>query len=374
VRWLAETIGSRPAGSPAERRAAAGLAEKLAALGYTTQLQPFPVRRFDDRGARVAFVEEPSRTVQAAVLQYSAGGTVRGRLVSVGLGQPADLAQRDLRGAVALLQRGELTFGDKVRHAAAAGAVAAIIYNNQAGLFEGTLGAPAPIPAVAISAADGHALIERLAAGPLTVELTVDASIIETTSQNVVATLPGSSDRVIVLGGHYDSVPAGPGANDNASGTATALELARVLRERPLPFTVRIVLFGAEEIGLVGSRAYVQALSPAERERTVAMLNFDMVGVGDRLTVSGSVDLVGLAIETARRIGAPVDGTSGGRVGRGSDHASFMEVGIPALFFYRGEDPRYHSPEDRAEYVEPQHLAAAGRLALELLARLAGRS
>ncbi|MBI4505783.1 MAG: Zn-dependent exopeptidase M28, partial [Chloroflexi bacterium] len=207
----------------------------------------------------------------------------------------------------------------------------------------------------------------------LTAELLVDAAIVGTTSQNVVGTLPGPGDRVVVLGGHYDSVSEGPGANDNASGTATVLELARVLAATRSSFAVRAVLFGAEEIGLVGSRAYVASLPPAERARIVAMLNFDMVGVGDRATVSGSTELVGLAVEAAERLGMRVGGSAGGRGRFGSDHGSFLEAGVPALFFYRGEDPRYHTADDRAQHVEARHLEAAGRLALALLDRLAAR-
>lgn len=371
VRWLAEGIGSRPAGSDAERRAAEGLAERLRQLRYEVRLQPFPVRRFEDRGASLRISGEPGLEVPVRSLVNSAAGTVRGRLVEVGLGRREDLAGRDLAGAVALVARGEITFAEKVRNVAAAGAVGAAVYNQGPGAFQGAITGESSIPAVALAGEDGQRLAQRLAAQPLSAELRVDAAVLHGTSHNVVATLPGPSERVIVLGGHYDSVAEGPGANDNASGTATALELARVLRARGGPFTVRVVLFGAEEVGLVGSRAYVAALSPAERGRIVAMLNIDMIGVGERPAVSGSDELVSLAVDLAAQEGVQVRRMGGGRGDRGSDHAPFREVGVPAIFFYRGDDPRYHSADDRAEYVQARHLEFTGRLALALLDRLA---
>ena len=192
----------------------------------------------------------------------------------------------------------------------------------------------------------------------------------EAASQNVVATLPGATHETIVLGAHYDSVAQGPGANDNGSGTATVLELARVLRAADMPYTIQIVLFGAEEIGLVGSQYYVDSLTPLARERIVAMLNFDMVGVGEQLMVGGSAELVDLARELAEQDQSQLAIMGSGTSGR-SDHASFLVAGIPAIFFYRSEDPRYHTADDRAEYVDAANLEAAGRLATRLLSTIA---
>lgn len=369
VQWLAETIGSRPAGSETEKRAADGLIERLQHIGYEVELQPFTIRQFEDRGSSLQIVAQPALSLTVRALYGSGSGTVRGRMVDVGLGRRDDLAGVNLRGAIALLRRGEIPFGEKVRNVARAGAAGAVIYNNAPGLFTGSLGDEATIPAVSLSNADGRRLAQLACAGRLEAELQVDAQVSEAASHNVVATWRGESDRTIVLGAHYDSVPEGPGANDNASGVSTVLELARVLHARKSPFTIHVVFFGSEEIGLVGSREYVSALSGAERERIVAMLNFDMVGVGDEPQVGGSSALVELVTQLADERGEPVTqiGTDA------SDHASFIEAGMPALFFYRAEDPNYHTPEDRAGYVEADHLASAGNLALALIERLAAQ-
>jgi aminopeptidase YwaD len=137
-----------------------------------------------------------------------------------------------------------------------------------------------------------------------------------------------------------------------------------------LPFTFQIVLFGAEEIGLVGSQHYVGALRPQEREHITAMLNFDMVGVGDRPMVGGSAELVDLAFATAEQNGTRL-GRLGGRALERSDQASFLDANIPAIFLHRSGDPNYHTVEDRAKHVNADHLAVAGQLALALLDQIA---
>jgi aminopeptidase YwaD len=181
-----------------------------------------------------------------------------------------------------------------------------------------------------------------------------------------VATRPGGP-KTLVIGGHIDSVAAGPGANDNASGTAVVLELARVMAARPTPYTLTFIGFDAEEIGLVGSNYYVSQLSEEQRRSIVGMINLDMVGVGDTSRVGGTDALVTLAQAEASRSGLAL-GVLG--EGGGSDHASFIRAGIPGLFIYRSNDPNYHSPNDKAQYVDPANLQIAGQLALDVVSAL----
>jgi Iap family predicted aminopeptidase len=366
VRWLADTIGIRPAGSDAERQAADEMAQRLRSLGYQVELQTFPIKRFDDRGSTLQVDGQP-RTVRT--LTNSTRGSVSGPLLHVGLARPEDLRGLSLAGAIALIERGDITFEQKVQNVADAGAIGAVIYNREAGLFSGITADESPIPVVALAQADGQSLVGQLANGPLNAELSVDADMVETTSQNVVATLPGVENDTVVLGAHYDSVPEGPGANDNASGAATVLELARVLPSLNRPYTVQVVLFGAEEIGLVGSRYFVQSLTPEARNSMRAMLNFDMVGVGEEPVVGGSPELIAQVQRLATGPGTAVGRLSDSFNDR-SDHGPFLRAGVPSLFFHRGDDPRYHTADDQTRYVEAENLAAAGNLALALLREL----
>jgi Zn-dependent M28 family amino/carboxypeptidase len=370
VDMLAGAIGSRPAGSEAQERAAQYIYDELSRLGYQTEFQRFPITFFEDRGSTLTVAGALGGVVPALTLQYSAAGTVDGELVDVGLGRPGDFDPAAVRGKIALIRRGEIRFSDKVDQVSAAGAAAAIIYNNQPGTFSGSLVTPPQIPVAAISDGDGEALLQRTRLETVVARLAVDASMQSRTAANVIGTRPGGP-QTVVIGGHFDSIAAGPGANDNASGTAVMLELARVLAARPTPFTLKFAAFDAEEIGLRGSAHMVSQLTAEQRAATRAMLNLDMVGVGDQPRFGGSDELTRIAFQVARRLGQTAQPLGDGGFG-GSDHASFMRADIPALFLYRSNDPNYHSPNDRPDYVDPDNLAFAGSIVVEVLDAIAG--
>ena len=365
---LAGQIGSRPAGSANYEQAVQYAVDQFRQWGYQPYLQTFPVETYDDRGSQVTLTAS-GENVAATSLQYSPGGQVEAPLVSAGLGRPEDLTGLDLQGKIALVKRGGLRFSDKVDNVAAAGAVGVLVYNDSSGAVQGSLTGPGPIPAVTLSDTDGQHLLDLLAAGQaVVVRLTVDASIEQRSATNVVADKPARDPaaRGVVVGAHLDSVPAGPGANDNGSGSALVLELAQVLATREEPFALHFALFGAEELGLYGSRNYVDRLTDAERANTRAMINLDMVGVGQAWRFGGTDDLVQRALAVTSDMGErglPLRGPQSG----GSDHASFLAAGVPALFIYRVEDPNYHQAGDRAELVDPNALGEAGSIALNVL-------
>ena len=191
-------------------------------------------------------------------------------------------------GNIALIQRGTCFFRDKVDNAAAAGASAVIVFNqgnvvpddDRFGLFFGTLDPPvAAIPAVSTTFAIGEALANT--AG-LQMRVAVDATIKTTTTFNVLADTPGGrADRTVVVGAHLDSVPEGPGINDNGSGSAAILETALQMAELGIAPTnrVRFAFWGGEEDGLIGSDYYVVAAQrPGQLKEHAVNLNFDMVG------------------------------------------------------------------------------------------------
>ncbi len=364
VRHLAETIGSRPTGTDQESEAATYLAGELTRDGYQTEIQPFPITTYEERSSRVVPLAPAGAPIDTSALVYSAAGDVTGELADAGLGRDGDWAPGALQGRVALVERGEIPFSDKVANVAAAGATAAIIFNNSDGGYTGNLTGESAIPAVSLPGSEGQALREELQNGPVRVGVTVDA-------ETVTAMRPGTRPGAIVIGAHFDSVPAGPGANDNGSGTATVLELARYFAQRDYPYTLYFVTFGAEEIGLRGSRHFVEALPEDVRSSLRAMINLDMVGVGDEESFSGAADLVAMASAAADALGLENYTTRAGSVSGNSDHASFDRVGVPVLFIYRSDDPNYHSPRDRAEFVDPDALALAGRLTIGVLDRLA---
>jgi aminopeptidase YwaD len=193
-------------------------------------------------------------------------------------------------------------------------------------------------------------------------------------SANVVALpeLDPAVDRYLLIGAHYDTVVGSPGANDNASGVAVLLEVARVLAARPARLPVVFVAFGAEEgrpgpqhQSLGGSRHYAQGLSPEAARNLAAMINLDMIGRGDAL-------LSTLRINMKRGVHQRMLGLAGGLgvpvrehfTPQVSDSVPFASRGIETGWLWTGVEPSYHSPLDTPEKVTPETLDWAGRLTL----------
>lgn len=361
VHALSVDIGIRAAGTDGEKRAANYIRDELAKYGYDAALQQFPIQVFVDVKTSLDLLSPQQRAVDAAALGGSTSGTIEGGLVGAGRGFPQEFPS-GTTGSVVLIERGDITFSEKVANATAAGAAGVIIYNNDSGSFTGQLTAGSRIPAAAISREDGQALLDLIKAGTTTVRLTVETRTDTNQSQNVVAKPPGKQCRLVV-GGHYDSVPAGPGANDNASGTATAIEMARAMAADGVFDPVCFVLFGSEELGLLGSAAYLRSLSPDDTAALKAMLNFDMLAVGDAWPFGGSQSIVSVAAQEADRLSIPHSVDTRFGTG-GSDHASFISDGIPAMIFNCFCDPNYHSAGDRFEFVSEERLAQAGALGM----------
>jgi hypothetical protein len=197
-------------------------------------------------------------------------------------------------------------------------------------------------------------------------------------SANVVATWPGRSPWMephVVVGAHIDTVPGSPGANDNASGVGVLVAMAHQLADEmpTFPFALVLVGFGAEEVQVgrgtnhVGSRAWV-----ASWPRPLAMLSIDMVGNGPSTRVVSMRDTDRTARDRILRAGedAGIDLIVADERGAISDHAAFARIGVPAAFLWTGDDPRWHSPADTFEHVDPGDLQRAGDLALAWLRSL----
>jgi Zn-dependent M28 family amino/carboxypeptidase len=189
-------------------------------------------------------------------------------------------------GAVALIQRGTCGFTTKLQNAVKAGAVGVILFNegDTTGRTNALFRSADPgytIPAVLSSFAVGEELYNAFQAGQNpTVNLATNGVDVETLYPNVVAeTKRGDANHMVLLGAHLDSVPAGPGINDDGSGTSFQLELAEQLAKAGTPprNKIRFLWFGGEEDGLVGSQYYAAHLSDAEVARTDMMLDTDMI-------------------------------------------------------------------------------------------------
>lgn len=375
--YLADTIGPRVTGTETEQQAAEFIWERLTSLGYEVETQEFSI---PDKGVGHLHTSDDNEVL--ITIPAGSGGTsdagITAPLYDANLGKAEDFTD-EAKGKIALISRGELTFAEKVQNAVEAGAIGVLIYNNVDALapLNPSLGGTIfDIPVGGITKASGEALLQDVVAQNETVNFNVQL-LKNVTSQNIIATRApqkGDNHEIVHVSAHYDSVQFAPGASDNASGTAVALELARVLKSYPIDKEVRFVFVGAEEIGLLGSKYYAENLSEDELKRSIANFNMDMVGTSWENasaiymnTIDGKANIVSdTALATAERIGTPSELILYQR--GASDHQSFYDVGIPAVNFIRREpgtaalEPYYHTPQDTMEYLSAERLKEAGDL------------
>ncbi len=380
VKELATNIGIRAAGSPNEIKAADYIENYFKRLNLQTSRPEVTFTNFEDKGSALNYQVGGSKIeVAGNAVNLSGAGNLSATLSYIGFGLDGQVTS-GLKGKIALVQRGQITFAEKVERAESLGAVGIIIFNDRDGpLNTATLRKSATIPVIGITQKEGEKLRQDLNGagnGGLTVNLNVQAANATGKLYNVVAVRPAkevsSNAPIIIIGGHYDSVAAGPGANDNGSGTAIVMELARLLADKYPKYELRFIAFGGEEIGLVGSADYVQKMSNAEISRVKAMINVDQVAVGRTLYLGGDQNLTKTAFNSAKSEGAgDVQPLPAGLAGA-SDHFNFTQVNIPVLFLNRGDDPDYHRPTDTADKVRPELLGLAGRIVISVIDAVTG--
>jgi aminopeptidase YwaD len=370
---LSQRIGPHVAGTPEDRTSAAYIARQLENDGFGVEWQAFQFPYFGVRAVGLTLPSHSTLTLHPHAMLYSPSsppGGITADLVDVGIGRPEDVRGKPLAGKIALILRGTLPFREKAMNAAQAGAVAAIIYNSRPEEFGGLVGHDTKIPVVSLPGTEGLQLADLARSGPVTAHLKIETVNETRTTWNIIGTKPAVKDshRVLVVGAHRDTVDNAPGANDNTSGVAVALEVAEVLRRTPLAATVRFVFFGAEEMGLYGSDYYVHHMGS---DPVIGMVNLDMEGVGERLelaTYQGTDSLVRVAARLADALGIKVE------VARspGSDHMNFERAGVPVVFLFRPDDLYYDTPKDTVDRVDPKLLETSGRLAAAVVLTVAG--
>jgi Zn-dependent M28 family amino/carboxypeptidase len=306
----------------------------------------------------IAFEHTPTKSVSAEVVTVghtdvpSDGGSVSGC-------DPADFGS-NVNGAIALIQRGTCAFTQKLQNALKAGAVGVILFNEgdspgrEPALFR-SADPGYPIPAVLSSYQVGAELYNLASSGQHpTVTLATNGIDHEKLYPNVVAeTKRGDANHMVLAGAHLDSVPAGPGINDDGSGTAFQLEMAEQIAQAGTPprNKIRFLWFGGEEDGLVGSQYYAAHLSDADVARTDVMIDTDMIaspnfarlvydGDGDGApgnpsgpAGSGTVENVFVRYWAQRGMASepiPFDGRS--------DYVGFINRGIPAGGVFAGAE------------------------------------
>jgi hypothetical protein len=424
VEWLAaDAREGRRAGTEPARQCALWLAQHLRALGLEPAgekgfLQEFqvalPARPGESSSLKVGERELTGSGVVPLV--YSETGDAAGALVDCGYGIESDTEEHkrndfelaDPKGAIALVRRGTPADGGdpkswgssadiltKIMNAKRHGALGVVLLCKDAAdipAFDTSRGGKAGLPCVASTAealglpSAAEKLVGRTAS--------MHAEIVreQGSAYNVLGRLPGKErTRTVVVGAHYDHLGLGGegslapneigaihhGADDNASGTATVLEVARLAVARGEPACDLVfALWSGEEEGLLGSEHWA-AHPTVPLSQISANLNLDMVGrAGNgKLQVLGAGTAAGFtelldAAKPASGLELSVS-TSGATLGGSSDHQSFLKRQIPALFFFSGLHADYHKPSDTADKYEAEGGAKVATLSVDVLERLA---
>jgi Zn-dependent M28 family amino/carboxypeptidase len=389
-------FGPRVAGSSAEAEAADYIAAEMESYGLDVEIQEFDIIYFEELSDPVLEQVAPNPTVYVwfddfYTMQYSGSGDVTALVqptVDIMIPPGPDANDSDsgceaadfagfIPGNIALIQRGFCYYSQKALNAQNAGAVGVIIFNEgqpgRTDVIIGTLGGPGVIiPVVGTTFAVGEELYNLALAGSVTVRMIVDVITEERTSQNVIGTLEGlqPDQGIVYIGGHYDSVSAGPGANDDASGVAGVLEAARVLATKGhrTKATMKFLAFGSEEIGLDGSYWYVDENYDEVTTLGLGMINLDMIAVGDILLI-GNVGLAADDLVEYTDYKADAMGIDWGSftAGANSDHYYFEAVGCPVSFLTQDPDPYYHTPEDTPDKIQVDTLEENGELATAVM-------
>lgn len=368
--------GTRAAGTSGYDATIDYVVGTLEAAGYEVELNGFPFTFTPP--STLMQVTPVSETYATGAFSGSGFGEGTGQVIPVDLAlgegawpadpststsgcEASDFVGLDFSGPfdIALVQRGACFFSVKAVNAEAAGAEAVIIFNqgsdpSRMGLIVGNAaslpdGTPSNLTAMVVGASylQGVALSQPGS----TAYIDVDPPV-ETTQYNVIAELPGrNDDNVIMAGAHLDSVQAGPGINDNGSGSAAILETAVQMAKVKPWNTVRFAWWGAEESGLIGSTNYVAGLSEDDLDRITLYLNFDMIGspnhvffiydgddsdgVGAGPGPEGSAQIEKVFEHFYDQVGEPYKGTDfSGR----SDYGPFIAAGIPAGGLFTGAE------------------------------------
>lgn len=394
--------GTRAIGTPGYDASVEYVASTLREHGFDVQTPEFTARVFKSEPGSVHLGD---KTVEARALMYSLGTPpdgVTGPLVAAPADDSPGCSAEDYEGltvkdAVVLVDRGTCPFKEKMAVAVELGAVALVVADSvDEPKMGGTLGeqTEVKVPVVSVTKADGAML--RDGHGALTVKL--DAHTDDIPSRNIIAqTKSGSTENVVMLGAHLDSVPEGPGINDNGSGVAAVLETALQLGDSPqVRNAVRFGFWGAEELGLIGSRKYVESLDEEQLKNIALYLNFDMLGSpnpgyftydgdqslpadkrGQPVVPEGSAGIERTMVGYLKSAGKePQDTSFDGR----SDYDGFTQAGIPSGGLFSGAevkkspeeaklwggtadepfDPNYHQKGDTVQNIDRDELAING--------------
>jgi Zn-dependent M28 family amino/carboxypeptidase len=346
---LCDDFGSRFGGTPGEKQAAEFMKAKLEAYGLSNvHLEPIEYIGWRRGQVKLELLEPVQKEIPCITLPHSPPCNLEGNIVDLGDGAPDDFDARaaEIEGNIVLTTSEVKPKGssrwvhrmEKHGRAILAGATGFIFVNHYPGYGPATGGighdGESLIPAISVSMEDG-AYMQRLLKryGRLKIRLTSTDQCEPMVSWNVVGDLPGTQrpEQLIMLGCHYDGHDISQGAADPASGAVALMEAARVLAAyaaNDLPVTVRFLLWGIEEIGLIGSTRYVEA-HQEEMDHVRFYLNMDMAGSlpNKGIVLNEWPDLERIFNGWSEEMALPFNIEQS--INAHSDHYPFLMAGVP---------------------------------------------
>lgn len=392
---LCDDFGARFSGTPEEEAAAHFLRDKLISYGLqNVQLEPFTYLGWRRGTTHLKITHPIEKELDCITLPHSPPTQLKGSIIDLGDGAPetfddqADAINGRIAMANSHLQPGSskrwIHRMEKYGRSVLAGASGFIFVNHYPAYGPATGGVgnpygPPPIPAISIRYEDG-AFIQRLLKrhGRVDIELHTTDELEEMVSWNVTGELPGTAPdpQLVMLGCHYDGHDIAQGAGDPASGTVAVLEAARVLAQHAqnLPHTLRFIFWGAEEIGLIGSHAYVDQ-HQTEHNQMRFYLNMDSAGaIQQDIILNDWPDLAPLFEEWQAAMA--LDFQVGQSIAAHSDHYPLLLVGVPTGGIEPVNHTRTgrgygHTRYDTVDKVKRSGIQAAAALGARLAHRIA---
>jgi aminopeptidase YwaD len=393
---LCQECGGRFAGSEDYRRAAEMVAEWWREIGLANvRLEPFPFTAWERGSASLSLISPAVRRYPCLALPYAPACDLEAEVIDVGFGLDADIkrAGKAIRGKIALAKNGGPAGGrpehrlQKYARIKDAGAAAFLFLDDQPGMLpptgslvfiqDGPL--DQALPSVGVPYESGLDIGRWIKTGePVRLRLQADNRLWRAESWNVVGELVGREPDgpFIVVGGHLDGHDIAQGAIDNASGIVAVTEIARALapHREQMRRSVRFIAFGVEELGMLGSHAYVEQ-HLAELDRLRFVFNLDCVGTGNRVGfgLQDCGELAPYFREMGQELTADMD--VGEYLVPFSDQFPFTLQGLPSAFIHTSGDksPRGwgHTSADTLDKVSVQAIRLAAATVARMTLRVA---
>lgn len=385
---ICDEAGGRLTGSPMNEKAMHILQNELGRIGYAARLEKFKVAGWLRGDDEVAMCSPVSRKLKIQALGYThEHPTFTAPLTWLEYGVEESYSKVDVKDKVVLITQqrhpiqGQLIYFEALHVAASHGAKAAIFMTERPGHFvvarTGNFqGMPNPVPGYVVTFEEGK-WMERLLRSSVEVQVSISTKsrCQELDTANLVATLPGKTDKKLVVGAHFDSWDAGQGAIDNGIGSAVLFEVARLLKtfSPQNHLTVEFVWFNGEEQSLWGSKQYVTTHADAD---IAAMINLDMTGSPTGFNVMGSETLMPFCSELVKKCnGLELKDGVMSIPWLGSDHVPFLLQGIPAItptaYLEEERVKYYHDMGDTFDKVSKKYLSEAAAVVSILTRELA---